>query len=313
MNRRQFAKLAALTGIGFGLDRLNIASSANVPEVAITMDDFNWSAKAVRLTGPERNQAILGTLRSYSLKAALFVKGSNVDNDQGKNLLQDWNTAGHMIGNHTYSHPYFNNSKITPEAFEQDILRCEDLLKGFTKFQKIFRFPYLKEGETSAKRDAVRAFLGQHGYRIGHVTIDASDWIVDDRLRKRLTKDPAADLSPYRGFYLDHMWDRALYYDDLSRKVLGRSVKHTILVHFTLLNAFFLGDLIAMFKSKGWRVIDAAEAFTDPVFSAQPKIVPAGESVIWALAKESGRFEKLLRYPGEDGEYETAKMDKLGL
>src|SRR6266545_757218 len=138
------------------------------------------------------------------------------------------------------------------------------LLTGFTKFQKIFRFPYLKEGETSAKRDAVRAFLVQHGYRIGHVTIDASDWIVDDRLRKRLTKDPAADLSPYRGFYLDHMWDRALYYDDLSRKVLGRNVKHTILVHFTLLNALFLGDLIAMFKSKDWRVIDAAEAFTDP-------------------------------------------------
>ena len=88
---------------------------------------------------------------------------------------------------------------------------------------------------------------------------------------------------------------------------------HTILMHFNLLNALFLGDLIDMFKLKGWSVIDAVSAFNDPVFNAQPKIVPAGESIIWALAKETGRFDRFLRYPGEDGDYETAKMDKLGL
>jgi peptidoglycan-N-acetylglucosamine deacetylase len=145
------------------------------------------------------------------------------------------------------------------------------------------------------------------------VTIDASDWAVDDRLTARLTKDPMADLKPYRDFYLGHMWERALYYDDLSRKALGRSVKHTILMHYNLLNALFLGDLLEMFKGKDWKLIDAAEAFRDPVFSAEPKNVPAGESLIWALAKETGNFDTLLRYPGEDSEYEKAKMDQMGL
>jgi hypothetical protein len=109
------------------------------------------------------------------------------------------------------------------------------------------------------------------------------------------------------------MWERAVYYDELARKALGRSVKHTLLVHFNLLNALFLGDLLAMFKGKGWKLIDVAEAFKDPIFSAEPKIVPAGESIVWAIAKETGRFESVLRYPGEDSEYENAKMDKLGL
>lgn len=145
------------------------------------------------------------------------------------------------------------------------------------------------------------------------MTIDASDWAVDNRLTKRLEKDPAADLKPYRDFYLAHMWERALYYDDLSRKALGRSVKHTILVHFNLLNALFLGDLLDMFKSKSWKLIDAEDAFKDPVFSTEPKIVPAGESIVWALSKETGRFDSLLRYPGEDSQYENAKMDKLQL
>jgi len=74
-----------------------------------------------------------------------------------------------------------------------------------------------------------------------------------------------------------------------------------------------ISDLIEMFKRKGWQPIDVEEAFTDSVFRAEPKTVPAGESIVWALAKEKGTISRSLRYPAEDGEYENAKMDKLGL
>jgi hypothetical protein len=171
----------------------------------------------------------------------------------------------------------------------------------------------LKEGDTATKRDAMRAFLAQHGYRVGHVTIDNSDWFIDLRLTARLQKDPAADVKPYRDYYLEHMWARADYYDQLARRVLGYQVKHTVLVHFNLLNALFLGDVIEMFKAKGWQPIDAEEAFTDPVFASKPKVLPAGESIVWAIAKEKGTIAKSLRYPAEDGEYEKARMNKLGL
>ena len=120
-------------------------------------------------------------------------------------------------------------------------------------------------------------------------------------------------MKPYRDFYLEHMWARAEYYDSLAQRVLGRPVKHTVLVHFNLLNGLFLGDVIAMFKSKGWQPIDAEEAFADPVFSARPQVLPAGESIVWSLAKEKGTIPKSLRYPAEDGEYENARMDKLKL
>src|SRR3989442_7040886 len=317
MNRRDFTRTLGMGALALGLgSELGIPSTSAAsppPQVAITMDDFTWSANPVRLSADEINQAILRALRAHSLKAALFVRTSNIDNDKGKTLLKDWDRAGHLIANHTYSHWYYNSTRITAAAFEQDILRSEALLRNFPRFKKLFRFPYLKEGDTAVKRDAARSFLAAHGYRAGHVTIDASDWFIDHRLRKRLSRNPTAELTPYREFYLAHMWDRALYYDDLSHKTLGRTVKHTIVVHFSLLNALFLGDLIGMFKSKGWQLIDAEDAFTDPVFAAKPNIVPAGESIIWALAKETGKFDTLLRYPGEDGDYETPKMDKLGL
>ncbi|HWN09332.1 MAG TPA: polysaccharide deacetylase family protein [Pyrinomonadaceae bacterium] len=317
MNRREFTTSLGIGAIAFGLGGIKLSGAlpdkTQSPRIAITMDDFNWN-KSVKLSPDERNKAVLQALKSHGgLKAALFVAAKYVDNDKGKNLLREWDHVGHMIGNHSYSHTYLNSGEVTTDQFTADILKGEAVLKDFPRYQKSFRFPFLKEGETAIKRDDVRKFLKQQGYRNGHVTIDASDWAVENRLSARLTKDPTADVKPYRDFYLEHMWERALYYDDLSRKTLSRSVKHTILVHFNLLNALFLGDLLDMFQSKGWKLIDAAEAFKDPVFSAEPKIVPAGESIIWALAKETGKFDLLLRYPGEDSQYENAKMDKLGL
>ncbi len=313
MNRREFSKVLGMGAVALSYGGIVISVAKRSPEISITIDDFNWN-KSVRLSPDERNRAILQALRSHGdLKAALFVACRNADNDKGKELLREWDRAGHLIANHSFSHKELNSSKVTAEDFTADIAKCDEIIKTYPRFQKLFRFPYLKEGETAAKRDAVRAFLEQHGYRNGHVTIDASDWAIENRLSARLTKDPTAGVTPYRDFYLSHMWERSLYYDDLARKVRGRNVKHTILMHYNLLNALFLGDLLDMFKSKGWKLIDAQEAFKDPVFQAAPKIVPAGESVIWALAKETGKFDKLLRYPGEDSEYENAKMDKLGL
>ena len=311
MDRREFSKTIAASAVALGLKRSGFATTAAAPQFAITMDDFNWR-NAVRLTAEERNRAILNVLGAKRTRAALFVMGRNVDSDEGKALLRSWDNAGHIIGNHTYSHRSLN-SEITAAQYEEDIQHAENILTDFKQFRKLFRYPMLKEGNTAAKRDDVRAFLKSHGYRIGHVTIDNSDWIIDHRLTLRLEKDPKADIKPYRDFYLEHVWDRAAYYDSLAQKVAGRPVKHTVLMHFNLLNGLFLGDLIDMFRSKGWQLIDAEEAFTDPIFRAEPKTLPAGESIVWALAKEKGTIAKSLRYPAEDGVYETARMNKLRL
>jgi len=313
MNRRTFTKSLAMAAAAAGLSGIKSFGQNRAPQLAITMDDFSWRANHVRLTGEERNLAILKTLQAHSLQAALFVVGGNIDSEAGKRLLRRWNDAGHVIGNHTYSHRNYASSSMTTAAYEQDILKAEMLLQEFSRFQKLFRFPMLKEGETATKRDGLRAFLTKHGYRTGHVTIDNSDWIIDQRLTRRLTDSPAADIGRYRDFYLEHIWDRAQYYDSLAKTTVGRNVKHTLLMHFNLLNALFLDDLLKMFKSKGWQLISAEDAFRDAVFAAQPKVLPAGESIVWSLAKESGKIDKNLRYPAEDGDYETARMDKLGL
>ena len=311
MNRRQFTKILGLSAASLTMSRPAGAQRSVAPQISITMDDFNWQ-NAVYQSAAARNRSILSTLNAHSIKAALFVICRNVENEEGQQLLGEWNNAGHLIGNHTYSHQNLNSPSMKLETYTADIAKAETLLKTFSRFQKYFRFPMLKEGDTAAKRDGVRTFLSEHGYRVGHVTIDTSDWVITSRLSDRLAKDPSADVKPFRDFYLEHMWDRAQYYDSLARRVLGRPVKHTILMHYNLLNGLVLGDLIEMFKSKGWKFIDASEALADPVFSAKPKVLPAGESIVWALAKANGTIASL-KYPAEDGNDVVEQMKKLGL
>jgi peptidoglycan-N-acetylglucosamine deacetylase len=279
------------------------------PRVAITIDDVRWQMipEDRRPEAEERLLRHLGKTRAF-----LFAIGQSVDNPEGSGILKRWSAAGHCIGNHTYSHqPLFG--RITPEEFETDILRNEDVLRGYSGFRRWFRFPALNEGQTRELRDRFRSFLAQHGYRNGAVTIDASDWYYNQRLLSRMEAKRGFDVTLYRQPYLAHIWDRAQFYDQLSRDVLRRSVPHTLLIHYNLLNSLFLGDVLAMFRSKGWGVIDAEEAFSDKVFTRQPDTEPAGQSLIWALAKETGRFEDRLRYPGEDDAYEKPVLDRLGL
>jgi peptidoglycan-N-acetylglucosamine deacetylase len=287
--------------------RITFAGTA--PQVAITMDDFSLFG-ADEPTAEKRNQAILSALRAHSVKAAIFVCGANIDSAHGQRLLKQWNDEGHIIANHTYSHRDCATSDF--RQYSADILRCDALIRDYPQFRRLFRFPYLKEGNTAEHRDRLRTFLKQHGYSNGAVTIDASDWYIDDRLRKRLGTDPKADLSGFRDYYLQHIRDRSIYYDDLSRRALGRNVKHTLLVHHNVLNGLYLGDILDQYKREGWKLIDAEQAYTDPIFDEKPDVLPAGDSLVLAVALQNGKT-KLPRYPPEDGVYEAPNMDRLGL
>src|SRR5215472_13311510 len=169
LTRRTFVALGA-----------GLASAADRSSLAITMDDVNWKT----IPEPYAKAAcdrILDALHSHGTHAALFAVGQNVDNDQGRSILDAWNRTGHILGNHTWTHRSYGNPAVTTEWFEQDILKNEALLKSWPNYRKLFRFPVLKEGATAERRDAMRRFLADQEYRNGCVTIDASDWYYSAR------------------------------------------------------------------------------------------------------------------------------------
>lgn len=277
-------------------------------EVAITIDDFDLHTEPL-LNRTQRDEGALRALEKHKVQAALFLCCKYLSIPESKARIPYWEKAGHLIGNHTLSHYFYDGKGFA--IFSKDLKLCHDMIKDSPAFAPLFRFPYLKGGKTKEQRDSIQAYLKNLGYKNGYVTIDASDWYVSSRLEDALKKNPKTDLKPYRDYYLNHMWKKSVFYDEMGKKYWKAPVKHTVLIHHNLLNALFLDDLIQMYKEKEWKVIRASEAFADPLYSQIPDVLPHGESILWMIAKKANH--KNLRYPAEDAEYEKAEMDKLGL
>lgn len=282
------------------------------PTISFTFDDGNpKDVSGYKLE--EWNEMILEALDRHELKAIFFVMGKDKAKPAGTYLLQSWNDRGHYLANHSFLHLYYNSKDVSFEEFEEDFYKGDALVRQYSNYLPLFRFPYLKEGNTKTKVEQFRAVLKENQYKNGSVTIDASDWYINSRLKKRLQQDPNASIEAYKAYYIKHLLDRAAFYEQLAFALTGRHIQHNILLHHNLIAALFLDDLITTFKKEGWNCVHAHEAFKDPIYERQPTHVPAGESLIWALAKDKGTYEEQLRYPAEDSRYEKEAMDALGL
>jgi peptidoglycan/xylan/chitin deacetylase (PgdA/CDA1 family) len=287
----------------------SVALATTAQTISFTFDD--GLDPRVQPEAAEWNAQILAALKASKTTAMYFPAGKVVDSPLGLPLVKHWSEGGHAIGNHTYSHTALSNKKLTLEGFTADVLRADDLFKDLPGWSRRLRFPYLKEGDTVAKRDGVRQWMETHRYMPAPVSIDTSDWYFAERLLAWRERHPTQDPAPFKQAYLDHLWDRAQYYEKLATRTLGRSPSHVMLLHTNAINAAFLPDVLAMFKDKGWKIVSPLQAFGDPLYAQASSALPAGESIVWALAKQAGAPN--LRYPAEDGEYEQPGLDALGL
>ncbi len=277
--------------------------------IAFTFDDgFDplIEPQAVR-----ENGELLAHLERAGVRAMLFPSGRALRSPEGIALVRDWANAAHAIGNHTWSHRGIDQSSPGLAPFERDIERADSVLRKLPSFERRLRFPYLKEGRDVATRDGFRAWMRAHHYLPAPVSVDASDWYYNSRWRALEQAGRTTDLPRLREAYVAHLWNRASYYDSLAHAMLGRSPKHVLLLHANAINAACLGDVIGHFRAHGWNIVSPAEAFADSLYAMQPAALPAGESIVWALARSRGA--EGLRYPGEDSRYERPLLVPLGL
>lgn len=290
------------------------SATVHAQSIAFTFDDGPRLNATPMMSPLERNRAMLAALEKHGVKAALFVTvGNGADRPEGLALAKAWGQAGHAIGNHTVTHLDLNKPAITLAQYQQELLDCDAVIRGLPGYRKWFRFTYLREGNTPEKRDGMRAFLKEQGYRNAYVSLDTSDWRLDGLLTQTLAKNPRADVSAIKRAYLDHLWQRATAYRDLSQKLQGRDIPQVILLHHNLINALWLDDVIAMFKTKGWTITLPEAAFADPVYQLQPDRAAAGQSLLLSMARSLGLGkieggERLF----DDGDFEITALKAQG-
>src|SRR5690606_29611077 len=125
-------------------------------EVAVTIDDFNFD-QTDYLSPDKRDDLIRNALKKHDVKAMGFVTTKFLSNELAYKAIKEWEKEGHSIGNHTESHLNYHQTDLS--TFKNDILIADKKLSGLKNYDRWFRFPYLKEGETKEKRDQLRTFL----------------------------------------------------------------------------------------------------------------------------------------------------------
>lgn len=245
-------------------------SLAQAKELAITFDDSPRQASGY-FDGPTRAKTLLAELERHNIpQVAFFSVSQNLD-QEGMQRLKTYSDAGHIIANHTHSHPDFN--RLSLQEYADDISRADELLRGFPTFRKWFRFPYLREGDTQAKRDGIRTYLQENGYINAYITLNNYDWHIETLFQEAVGEGIPVDLEKLKNFYVDTIIEGIEYYDQLALTHTGRSPKHVLLLHEMDITALFVGDLADALRKEGWEIISPEEAYTDEIASYQTKSV----------------------------------------
>jgi peptidoglycan/xylan/chitin deacetylase (PgdA/CDA1 family) len=265
---------------------------AQNPQVAITFDDL--PAHGPLPPGearPEPVRSILATLKAQHMPPVYgFVNGFRTANYPYQiDILKAWHDAGEPLGNHTWSHPSLE--KESAQAFIANIKEDEPILEKVDPDGDWhwFRYPFLDEGETLAKRQQVRSFLLKNHYKIAEVTIDFEDYLWNDPYARCMAKHDDAGVASLEHSYLSVAGEFIGVFRTLSQKLYGHDIPYVLLLHVGAFDARMLPRLIALFRERGFTFVTLPQAESDPAYAFDPNIgYPGGGTLQELVAKIKG-------------------------
>jgi peptidoglycan/xylan/chitin deacetylase (PgdA/CDA1 family) len=194
----------------------------------------------------------------------------------GVAALKDWLEEGFPLGNRTFSRRHL--SAVSAQDYIADIQANDRFLASFESTppliqkRRVFRYPYLEEGNTVAKREAVRNYLRDHGYRIAEVTIDYQDWAWDEAYLRCAGQHNTNAMQWLRLHLVDAARRDLRFAQKLSQLTFGREIRHILLLHLCTINAVALEDVLRALRADGVKFISLDDTLSDPVYQIDPRI-----------------------------------------
>lgn len=245
------------------------------PVVALTFDDL---PAAGGLPENDTREAIAtrltNELRANHLKGVYgFVTAVDLDDDPDTHAaLRVWRAAGMKIGNHTFSHPAL--SDVTAADYIHQIAENEPALRhyaGKTDWHW-FRYPYLEEGDTVAKHEAVRDWLRAHGYKVAEVTLNFNDDDWSDPYIRCMEKHNEAGIAWLRQSYMASAKEFIRRGRERQQTAFGHEIPNVLLLHATVFTTLMLPDLIKMLRQEGFRFASLKKVESNPAYSIDPEV-----------------------------------------
>ena len=249
------------------------------PQIALTIDDLPVHGPIPAGQTPASvASGVIAALKNAHVPAYGFVNAHWIaDQPETLDVLKAWRAAGLPLGNHTWAHRHL--SEMTIPEFEQEVARDEPVLQqlgGGTDWQW-FRYPFLDEGESAEKSEAARDVLARRGYKIAAVTMDFSDWAWTAPYARCSAASNQAAIAHLDQMYLAAAREAIDYYRGLSHQLYRRDIPYVVLLHDSAFEARMLPQLIALYRSAGFRFVSLADAERDPAYSDQ--VQPASQAL----------------------------------
>jgi peptidoglycan/xylan/chitin deacetylase (PgdA/CDA1 family) len=243
--------------------------------MAVTIDDLPWNHQgegAGFLDAARRGtDAMLAALRAHQAPSVSVVNEGKLEAPTPDEhaarvaLLKQWVDAGHVLGNHGYSHRDAN--ALTADAYLADVARGDaitrELMRQRPAYTLYFRHPYTHTGDTLEKRDAITRGLTARGYTVMPHTIENSDWLFN----LAYVRADAAGRARLREAYLAHTAAVTGFAEAKALELFGRAVPQTLLIHTLAINADTLEALLTLFEGRGYRFITLDEAMRDKAYA----------------------------------------------
>lgn len=273
-------------------------------EIAITFDDL--PAHGPLPPGDTREaiaERVVHALQEYHVPPTYgFVNAVEVlDNPGLVNVLGTWRASGNLLGNHTWSHMNFNQHSLM--QFEGDISDDEPALRLMMYHQDWhwLRFPYLAEGDTAEKRMGLRAWLGQHGYRIATVTMSFSDYEWNAPYARCVAKHEGRSIDWLEASYLHAAEEDIGFSRGMSKQLYGHDIPYVLLLHIGALDSRMLPRLLAMYHQHGFTFVPLKQAEEDSFYryAADPKLLPGPDMLEAAMAEKHLALPKQADYSGK--------------
>ena len=275
------------------------SASANV-KMAITFDDLPIHGQLPKNgSRVEVSKSILATLKQFKVPEVYgFINAGKVEKDPASlEVLNLWINSGYPLGNHTYSHKSLN--KISAEDFINEIHTNEKLLSEIgKKFDwHYFRYPFLHEGDTLGKRNAIRSYLKKNDYKIAQVTDDFEDWAWNEPYARCSDKKDLRSIESLKSGYMKFAMERFERYKIISAKVFDHPISHILLLHIGAFDAVMLPALLKAYQDKGVQFIPLSEAVKDPIYREDPGIYGKDDDFPFQVLQARGLTAKTIGLP----------------
>jgi peptidoglycan-N-acetylglucosamine deacetylase len=256
--------------------------ASGATEMAVTIDDLPTHGALPK--GTQRTaiaEQIISILKRHAVPEVYgFVNGGQIrENPDHMDILRMWVEAGLRVGNHTFAHPNLN--RVSAADYIGDIERNEVMLVEVAGplWGRVFRYPYLHEGDTLQKRRAVRRWLAAQGYQIAQVTVYFDDWAWNDAYARCVGRPDPGAIQWLKQSFLQSAMQRLAWSEAVSKAVLGQHIKQILLLHLGAFDAVMLDELLAAYRQAGVTMIGLTEAMADSVYRLDPDIVWDGELI----------------------------------